>query len=963
MFFEFKRRKANQGFSIIELVVVVTIIGVLATVVGVNYGNWQDTATATELKSDLLNIASTAESYRTFNNAYPTSVPSSIKVSSGITVTGGSSDGKNFCYEATSSRASDITYYIDNSTSKSGAMSGTCASRPGAPSAPTGPGVSVTLVGDKVQAAVDSITCASGTTAQYAVKSKLNNEDYTNYSSFSTVQTYTQPANDGVKYTYLAKARCGADISSAESEGSPASYIDPIAAPSAPTVAINVVGGTTTWSWAAATCIAGTTPGYQYRYTITPAGYDSGWSAISTTAVAFTTVVYNQTFAVNVQSTCFNSNIASSWSASGSNSRMIVAIPPTVTTPTVASITANGAKLGANIVSNNGTAVTSYGVCWGTAPSPVTNCQAIPNGTLMPIGATTAPSGIMTISPDGTSAYVVSVNMVYMYSRNTSTGILTALGTPTIAAGVSPMRITISPNGASVYVTNNGDNSISMYSRNTSTGALTALGTPTIATGSFPDGITVSSDGTSVYSANAGGNISMYSRNTSTGALTALGTPTIATGVSPNGIVISADGKSVYVSNYSDSTISMYSRNTGTGALTALGTPTVNCGGWPYDITISPDGTSVYTANWYDGNVSEFSRNTSTGILTDLYVSATAGTHPQDIVITPDGATVYVSNSGSDTVSMYSRNLGTGALTPMSTPTITSTGSPDKMVVSADGKFFYVSNDSLSATYVFNIVPGGSVFAYPRTGMPAVTTIYYRGFATSGAGTGYSADGSFTTSQTTFQLAGTSAGAATQGAASASVTPTWGINSNRIAGNLLICTVSVNVVATLPATPAGWTLANSVAGTSTSAAIFYKIATGGDSAPTIAGISTGIIAARLAEYSGGSAASILDKTGSAASGITTPRTATSTAPNANSAGELIVTSSSLYYAGAATKTLTDSINNATKITSNNAATSTRSHFDFSYGFSTSNASADSNSFAFTTTNITGTASVIASFKP
>jgi len=55
-----------------------------------------------------------------------------------------------------------------------------------------------------------------------------------------------------------------------------------------------------------------------------------------------------------------------------------------------------------------------------------------------------------------------------MYSRNTSTGALTALSTPTIATGTTPRSITISSDGTSVYATNYGSNTISMYSRSTS---------------------------------------------------------------------------------------------------------------------------------------------------------------------------------------------------------------------------------------------------------------------------------------------------------------------------------------------------------------------------------------------------------------------------------------------------------------------------------------------------------------
>jgi len=49
---------------------------------------------------------------------------------------------------------------------------------------------------------------------------------------------------------------------------------------------------------------------------------------------------------------------------------------PTLTTPTVSSITSSGATLGATVTSNGGAALTARGTCWGTSPAPVTNCVA-----------------------------------------------------------------------------------------------------------------------------------------------------------------------------------------------------------------------------------------------------------------------------------------------------------------------------------------------------------------------------------------------------------------------------------------------------------------------------------------------------------------------------------------------------------------------------------------------------------
>ncbi|MEI7918184.1 MAG: beta-propeller fold lactonase family protein [Candidatus Saccharibacteria bacterium] len=362
----------------------------------------------------------------------------------------------------------------------------------------------------------------------------------------------------------------------------------------------------------------------------------------------------------------------------------------------------------------------------------------------------------LTVSPDGKSVYeanYASTGTISMFSRDIGTGVLAAVTPPTITAGPLTSGIAISADGKSVYATNlstNPNNTISMYSRNTSTGALAPLSTPTITAGARPQGIAISADGKSVYVANANSTfISMYSRDTSTGALAPLSTPTITTnfvGGMPEDIIVSPDGNSVYVITLSNIMIT-FSRDTSTGALSA-GVARTNAQ-VAMGIAISSDSTSVYLTA-AGGNVYMYSRDTSTGALTPLSTPTIAlGNTLGDIAVSADGKSVYVA-AFQNYVYMYSRDTSTGALTPLSTPTIaTGVGNPAHLAVSADGSSVYVANYTTRTISMFRrqTTTTGSVGVYSQmaNGMTSNTQIYYRGYATNANGVSYSADNSFTT--------------------------------------------------------------------------------------------------------------------------------------------------------------------------------------------------------------------------
>ncbi len=79
-------RKNQKGFTLIELMIVVAIIGILAAIAIPNYLNYQLKSKTAEAKTNLGGIKTALESYRAENDSYPTcaanpttGVPAAVK--------------------------------------------------------------------------------------------------------------------------------------------------------------------------------------------------------------------------------------------------------------------------------------------------------------------------------------------------------------------------------------------------------------------------------------------------------------------------------------------------------------------------------------------------------------------------------------------------------------------------------------------------------------------------------------------------------------------------------------------------------------------------------------------------------------------------------------------------------------------------------------------------------------------
>ncbi len=66
-----RKRKAEEGFTLVELMVVIVIIGLLATVVVINVMPATDRAAVTKARADIATLEQGVEMYRLTNMRYP----------------------------------------------------------------------------------------------------------------------------------------------------------------------------------------------------------------------------------------------------------------------------------------------------------------------------------------------------------------------------------------------------------------------------------------------------------------------------------------------------------------------------------------------------------------------------------------------------------------------------------------------------------------------------------------------------------------------------------------------------------------------------------------------------------------------------------------------------------------------------------------------------------------------------
>jgi prepilin-type N-terminal cleavage/methylation domain-containing protein len=131
----------QQGFTIAELIIVIVVIGILATVSIVGYGSWRTSTAKSEVQSNLNGVVSAMESARGFNNGYPVSIPSTIQQNNNVTLAYVRGDSSSYCIGGTSTVRTSVVYYVDSrfgSDPKEGACPATITNTMANPSAELG---------------------------------------------------------------------------------------------------------------------------------------------------------------------------------------------------------------------------------------------------------------------------------------------------------------------------------------------------------------------------------------------------------------------------------------------------------------------------------------------------------------------------------------------------------------------------------------------------------------------------------------------------------------------------------------------------------------------------------------------------------------------------------------------------------------------------------------------------------
>lgn len=129
------RNYTIHGFTIVEMLVVVSVIGIIAAVSTFGFRGWQQSLATKAVKSDLTLAMASLENAKNFTSGYPTEMPGNFNMSDEITLALQWSDATRFCVQASSNKYPSVMHFIDSTQGKS-IRTGICPASPITPTVP-----------------------------------------------------------------------------------------------------------------------------------------------------------------------------------------------------------------------------------------------------------------------------------------------------------------------------------------------------------------------------------------------------------------------------------------------------------------------------------------------------------------------------------------------------------------------------------------------------------------------------------------------------------------------------------------------------------------------------------------------------------------------------------------------------------------------------------------------------------
>lgn len=287
----------NRGFTLIELIVIICVIAVLATITVVGLGRITAQSRDSQRVASTQVLSEALEKYYDENGEYPscsimTGSAQTIQQELGIDIAvlkapNATSTNSITCNDITASTPDDVFAYIGDGSSKctgnqaclywtikykeeaTGEIKTVESRRKAnvavAPSAPT-VATTATLSGGNAVGTAATATCPDAT-IQYRIDLQVNDGSWQD-GAWGTSKTRSTTANQGSQYGFRTNTRCvlldGTEGSVAT--GNTAEVIRGISTPSAPVLTATSTGNGTsdsvTWNWSAASCPTGTTAQY-----------------------------------------------------------------------------------------------------------------------------------------------------------------------------------------------------------------------------------------------------------------------------------------------------------------------------------------------------------------------------------------------------------------------------------------------------------------------------------------------------------------------------------------------------------------------------------------------------------------------------------------------------------------------------------------------------------------------------
>lgn len=116
----------KKGFTIVEILIVVVVIGILAGITVVGYGAWRERTAITTVKNDLLAADVVMKGAQDRQTGFPTTLPSGYESSEGVTlILKPGSNATFYCFEATTTGKPNATFFLD-SNKNTQPTEGTC---------------------------------------------------------------------------------------------------------------------------------------------------------------------------------------------------------------------------------------------------------------------------------------------------------------------------------------------------------------------------------------------------------------------------------------------------------------------------------------------------------------------------------------------------------------------------------------------------------------------------------------------------------------------------------------------------------------------------------------------------------------------------------------------------------------------------------------------------------------------